>query len=76
VPQELGLGLLPTLWLEMLLQFYNYCQCEETMGGMRWLSRSVRSLMAACLEGDRQAGQDILCLGLLYVCLTSLSAMR
>ena len=31
------------------------------------LSRSVRSLMAACLEGDRQAGQGILCLGLLYV---------
>jgi hypothetical protein len=51
----------------MLPQFYNYCQSEETMGGMRWLSRSVRSLMAACLEGDRQAGQGILCLGLLYV---------
>lgn len=65
VPPGLALG--ATLWLEMLPQFYNYCQSEETMGGMRWLSRSVRSSMAACLEGDRQAGQGILCLGLLYV---------
>lgn len=67
--------LLPCGW-NASTQFYNYCQCEETMGGMRWLSRSVRSLMAACLEGDRQAGPGILCLGLLYVCLTSSSAMR
>ena len=75
-PGNMVWGLPPTLRLEMLRRLYYYCQCEETMGGMRWLSRSVRSLMAACLEGDRQAGQGILCLGLLYVCLTSSSAMR
>jgi hypothetical protein len=33
-----GTGTGATLWLEMLY----YCQSEETMGGMRWLSRCVR----------------------------------
>ena len=40
VPPGLALG--ATLWLEMLPQFYNYCQSEETMGGMRWLSLRVQ----------------------------------
>ena len=66
-----------TLWLECFLTVLQLLPVRrETMGGMRWPSRSVRSLMAACLQGDRRAGQGILCLGLLCVCLTSSSAMQ
>jgi len=65
----LGTGSGATLWLELLL-----LPLRRRDNGRYAVAVTLCAVMAACLEGERQ-DKAILCLGILYVCLTS-SAMR